>query len=102
MTTSILRSSKYTPTSSTDGTNNNPNESSSSVTVPIVEVPRKTPGVLTAVQIPCCLCGVRIYPNAANQCSTCLAQQFNLQDRLQRGPGGAPHATLYQCRECRP
>jgi nonsense-mediated mRNA decay protein 3 len=55
----------------------------------------------TPVQIPCCLCGTLIAPNPANQCSVCLAQQVSLQADLQRGPGGAPHNTLYQCRECR-
>ena len=33
----------------------------------------------TAVQIPCCLCGTLIIPNAANQCGSCLAQQFDLK-----------------------
>lgn len=56
---------------------------------------------LTATQIPCCLCGTMIFPNAANQCSTCLAQEFDLQDRLQRGPGGADKITIHQCRLCR-
>jgi nonsense-mediated mRNA decay protein 3 len=56
---------------------------------------------LTAVQIPCCLCGVLTAPNAANQCASCLAQEFDLKGRLQRGPSGAPFATTYQCRECR-
>ena len=56
---------------------------------------------LTATQIPCCLCGTLILPNAANQCPSCLAQGFNLQDRIQRGPGGADHSTVFQCRQCR-
>lgn len=56
---------------------------------------------LTAGQIPCCLCGVMILPNAANQCSTCLAQSINLEERLQQGPGGAPFTTIHQCRQCR-
>jgi len=55
----------------------------------------------TAVEIPCCLCGTMIYPNAANQCSTCLAQEFNLQGRLQRGPGGSDYVIIHQCRQCR-
>ena len=42
-----------------------------------------------------------IFPNAANQCPTCLAQEYNLSERLQRGPGGAPHSTIHQCRKCR-
>jgi nonsense-mediated mRNA decay protein 3 len=56
---------------------------------------------LTPVTIPCCLCGTMILPNAANQCATCLAQHISLQAQVQRGPGGAPHPTVYQCRECR-
>ena len=56
---------------------------------------------LTANEIPCCLCGTLILPNAANQCSTCLAQNFDLHDRLQRGPSGAHQITIHQCRECR-
>ncbi|GKY91466.1 hypothetical protein MPSEU_000118900 [Mayamaea pseudoterrestris] len=55
----------------------------------------------TSVQIPCCLCGSLIYPNAANQCSTCLSQSFNLQSILQKGPGNADHVTIHQCRKCR-
>lgn len=56
---------------------------------------------LTATQIPCCLCGTMILPNAANQCATCLAQEFDLHDRMQRGPGGADKITIHQCRQCR-
>ncbi len=33
----------------------------------------------TAIEIPCCLCGTLILPNAANQCGACLAQQFDLK-----------------------
>jgi NMD protein affecting ribosome stability and mRNA decay len=33
----------------------------------------------TTIQIPCCLCGTLITPNPANQCGTCLAQQFDLK-----------------------
>jgi nonsense-mediated mRNA decay protein 3 len=51
--------------------------------------------------IPCCECGTPILPNEANQCSTCLAQQFNLSDRLQRGPGGSDKIIIHQCRKCR-
>lgn len=58
-------------------------------------------GALTATQIPCCLCGTLILPNAANQCPSCLAQEFDLQETLQRGPGGADHITIHQCRVCR-
>jgi len=50
--------------------------------------------------IPCCLCGVQIYPNAANQCGACLAQQFDLKAFLNRGPGGG-ELSVHQCRECR-
>jgi nonsense-mediated mRNA decay protein 3 len=56
---------------------------------------------MTSLEIPCCLCGTLITANAANQCSTCLAQEYNLQERLQRGPGGAEHIIIYQCRQCR-
>lgn len=52
----------------------------------------------TAVKIPCCLCGVSILPNAANQCSACLAQQFNLKELLQKG---GDRIDIYQCRQCR-
>jgi len=54
----------------------------------------------TAVQIPCCLCGTLIIPNAANQCGSCLAQQFDLKSTLQRGPGGGD-IYVNQCRRCR-
>lgn len=57
--------------------------------------------VLTSVQIPCCLCGTMILPNAANQCPTCLAQEFNLTERLQRGPAGQKKIIIHQCRICR-
>lgn len=56
---------------------------------------------LTAVKIPCCLCGIMIESNSANQCPSCLAQKYNLQDKLQRGPGNADYVTIYQCRLCR-
>lgn len=55
----------------------------------------------TSVQIPCCLCGTLILPNAANQCSSCLAQNFDLQSKLQQGPSNAECSTIYQCRKCR-
>ena len=55
---------------------------------------------LTATQIPCCLCGTMIYPNPANQCNTCLAQEVDLQSVLQRGPGGGD-LVVHQCRQCR-
>jgi nonsense-mediated mRNA decay protein 3 len=42
-----------------------------------------------------------ILPNAANQCPTCLAQEFNLTERLQRGPAGQKHIVIHQCRNCR-
>jgi nonsense-mediated mRNA decay protein 3 len=64
-----------------------------------------TTATLTSVEIPCCLCGTLIPPNAANQCTTCLAQEFDLAGRLQRGPGGGSeqHNTIdvHQCRQCR-
>jgi nonsense-mediated mRNA decay protein 3 len=62
-----------------------------------------TRATLTAVEIPCCLCGTLIPPNAANQCTTCLAQEFDLKGRLQRGPGGEHNNTIdvHQCRQCR-
>jgi nonsense-mediated mRNA decay protein 3 len=52
-------------------------------------------------EIPCCLCGTRIHPNAANQCGTCLASKIDLAGALQAGPGNAPHVTIHQCRVCR-
>jgi len=55
----------------------------------------------TLLQIPCCLCGTPITPNAANQCSTCLASQFDLASILSRGPGGSHHIEVHQCRRCR-
>eukprot|EP00526_Cylindrotheca_closterium_P000563 CAMPEP_0113619668 /NCGR_PEP_ID=MMETSP0017_2-20120614/9990_1 /TAXON_ID=2856 /ORGANISM="Cylindrotheca closterium" /LENGTH=546 /DNA_ID=CAMNT_0000529253 /DNA_START=128 /DNA_END=1768 /DNA_ORIENTATION=- /assembly_acc=CAM_ASM_000147 len=42
-----------------------------------------------------------ILPNNANQCGTCLAQNFDLKSELERGPSGAVHPTIYQCRKCR-
>ena len=56
---------------------------------------------LTAVEIPCCLCGTLIVPNAANQCATCLAQECDLAGRLQRGHAGAHTIDVHQCRQCR-
>jgi nonsense-mediated mRNA decay protein 3 len=55
----------------------------------------------TAIEIPCCLCGTLILPNAANQCETCLAQEYDLQERLQQGPTGADYIVIHQCRKCR-
>ena len=52
-----------------------------------------------ATKIPCCLCGQMILPNEANQCTTCLAQQFDLRQVLQ-GKNGEPHI-IHQCRQCR-
>ncbi|KAL7574701.1 hypothetical protein ACA910_003043 [Epithemia clementina (nom. ined.)] len=54
----------------------------------------------TAVQIPCCLCGTMIWPNAANKCSACLASQLDVASIVQRGPGGGD-IVVYQCRQCR-
>jgi nonsense-mediated mRNA decay protein 3 len=56
---------------------------------------------MQAVEIPCCLCGTMILPNAANQCATCLAQEIDLKSRLQRGPGGSQEIYIHQCRQCR-
>mmetsp|Transcript_29145 Transcript_29145/g.44066 ORF Transcript_29145/g.44066 Transcript_29145/m.44066 type:complete len:534 (-) Transcript_29145:130-1731(-) len=53
---------------------------------------------MTAVKIPCCLCGTLILPNAANQCGACLAQSFDLKSELVKGPS---EPTIYQCRKCR-
>ena len=53
-----------------------------------------------AVQIPCCLCGTLILPNAANKCSACLASQLDIASWMQRGPGGGD-IMVYQCRQCR-
>eukprot|EP00538_Stauroneis_constricta_P012965 CAMPEP_0119549374 /NCGR_PEP_ID=MMETSP1352-20130426/3082_1 /TAXON_ID=265584 /ORGANISM="Stauroneis constricta, Strain CCMP1120" /LENGTH=600 /DNA_ID=CAMNT_0007594907 /DNA_START=115 /DNA_END=1917 /DNA_ORIENTATION=- len=55
----------------------------------------------TSVQIPCCLCGTMIIPNAANQCSTCLAQQFDLKSILQQGSNVDGLHVIHQCRQCR-
>jgi len=41
-----------------------------------------------------------ILPNAANQCTVCLAQEVDLKAILQRGPGGG-EITIHQCRQCR-
>mmetsp|Transcript_26382 Transcript_26382/g.32533 ORF Transcript_26382/g.32533 Transcript_26382/m.32533 type:complete len:121 (-) Transcript_26382:1396-1758(-) len=54
----------------------------------------------TAIEIPCCLCGTFILPNAANQCGACLAQQFDLKSVMQRGPSGGD-IIVHQCRRCR-
>jgi nonsense-mediated mRNA decay protein 3 len=59
------------------------------------------PANQTAVQIPCCVCGSLIFPNAANQCGSCLAQDLDLSVQLQKGPGTADYATIHQCRQCR-
>jgi len=56
---------------------------------------------MNAVEIPCCLCGTMILPNAANQCRTCLAQEVDVRSILQRGPNGAENIILHQCRQCR-
>ncbi|VEU45070.1 unnamed protein product [Pseudo-nitzschia multistriata] len=51
-------------------------------------------------RIPCCLCGTMIMPNKANQCSSCLAQNFDLKSMIQGNTEGEP-ITIYQCRQCR-
>lgn len=55
---------------------------------------------MTAIQIPCCLCGTMILPNSANQCGACLAQQFDLKSIIQKGPSGGD-LCIFQCRQCR-
>lgn len=54
----------------------------------------------TLLEIPCCICGTMILPNAANQCPSCLAQDFDLKSLMQRGPGGGD-IIIHQCRQCR-
>ncbi|KAG7371142.1 NMD3 family protein [Nitzschia inconspicua] len=54
----------------------------------------------TVNKIPCCLCGTLIVPNAANQCPSCLAQNFDLQSLLQGNDRDDP-IIVYQCRQCR-
>ncbi|KAI2497440.1 60S ribosomal export protein [Fragilaria crotonensis] len=41
-----------------------------------------------------------ILPNAANQCSSCLAQEVDLKGILRKGPGGG-NLVIHQCRQCR-
>eukprot|EP00980_Cylindrotheca_fusiformis_P014694 scaffold4001_cov94-Cylindrotheca_fusiformis.AAC.12 len=59
---------------------------------------------MAAIRVPCCLCGTMTFPNknANQQCATCLAQnKYDLKSELQKGPGGAPHPMIYQCRTCK-
>jgi len=51
-------------------------------------------------KIPCCLCGTMILPNNANQCPSCLAQNFDLKSMIQGNKVGDP-IIIYQCRQCR-
>ena len=51
-------------------------------------------------KIPCCLCGTMILPNAANQCPSCLAQNFDLKSMVQGNKVGDP-IIVHQCRQCR-
>lgn len=51
-------------------------------------------------KIPCCLCGAMILPNAANQCPSCLAQNFDLKSMVQGNKVGDP-IIVHQCRQCR-
>ncbi len=51
-------------------------------------------------KIPCCLCGTMILPNAANQCPSCLAQDFDLKSMVQGNKVGDP-LIVHQCRQCR-
>jgi len=54
----------------------------------------------TVNKIPCCLCGTMILPNAANQCPSCLAQNFDLKSMVQGNKVGDP-LVVHQCRQCR-
>ena len=45
--------------------------------------------------IPCCLCGVLITANSANQCSICLSQQFDLTSLL-----NPEDLCINRCRRC--
>lgn len=51
-------------------------------------------------KIPCCLCGTMILPNNANQCPSCLAQNFDLKSMVQGNKVGDP-IIVHQCRQCR-
>jgi len=51
-------------------------------------------------KIPCCLCGTMIVPNNANQCPSCLAQNFDLKSMVQGNKVGDP-IIVHQCRQCR-
>lgn len=51
-------------------------------------------------KIPCCLCGTMILPNAANQCPSCHAQNFDLKSLIQGNKVGDP-LIIHQCRQCR-
>jgi len=55
---------------------------------------------LVVNKIPCCLCGTMIMPNKANQCSSCLAQNYDLKSMIQGNAVGDP-IIIYQCRQCR-
>jgi nonsense-mediated mRNA decay protein 3 len=46
------------------------------------------------VQVLCCVCGVPIFPNAANTCASCLASSSDITR------GISTEATLHQCRSC--
>ena len=54
----------------------------------------------TVNKIPCCICGTMILPNAANQCPSCLAQNFDLKSMVQGNTVGDP-IIVKQCRQCR-
>ena len=46
--------------------------------------------------IPCCLCGIMIKSNAANQCAQCLSQQFDLTSTLNAGG----ELCVNRCKRC--
>lgn len=58
-------------------------------------------------KIPCCVCGTLILPtNVANQCSTCLASQFDLKELIVPSSTSSSSEdnnliVVHQCRQCR-
>ncbi len=49
----------------------------------------------SSAKIPCCLCGMMILPNAAAQCSSCLASQFDLTALL-----NGSDVQVNRCKRC--
>jgi len=47
----------------------------------------------------CCLCGIPIQSNAANQCGPCLAAQYDLSSLLRVGAGGSD-LSVTKCKRC--